>query len=578
MNKEKALRSPLCKFLIFIAGIAVLVGIILGIYAGAAGYVMLNSDEQAVLTSCCDKYVENGPGYVRFDPFWYGASKRKAIVLSEVEYIRITNTLTGIITSVNGPAQHFLEAWDEADEKQQGVQLQRNQYLKLLDTRTGVMRVVQGEQLVFPGPMEELVLEVSAGVSVDDDTAALILSTETGQQRLVTEKGLFIPGPYEQVLEERELIRVEPHEVAIVRDVSGSYNFYNGSTGGKGTAFFLPPHSELVTMRWSDDDGVAGQVEVSKIDTRSQYAMFEFTVRTSDNVELVLKGTVFWQIVEVPIMIEKTGDPKGEVWYHARSALIQAVSGATLEEFMSGFNDLVKRAAAADSTFYTERGVQLHTLEVTSYACKDESQSIVLQEIIRETTNRINALQKQRSENEVLSEKLAADLSLEVSRKELVQAQAENNRVLALAVQSATNEVDLAKVTAEIALEQKRAELVSAKTTNDRVLARAEGDAEGLRYAASLDTFLTEMNETVHGAVDWYRFFSEQHAATQQLESSTRNLGSGSANLFLTPQDLSLRLQVNPQGGTTPVPAASGAAEALPSPEAVASAAVEASG
>merc|ERR1719217_1030190 len=124
---------------------------------------------------------------------------------------------------------------------------------------------------------------------------------------------------------------------------------------------------------------------------------------------------------------------------------------------MLGFNDLVSAAAQADATFYSDRGVALHTLEVTSYSCKDPTQAVILQEIIRETTNRINALQKQRSENEVLSEKLATDLALEVAKKNLVQAQAEN----------------------------------------DRVLARSEGEAQGLRYATSLGTFLAEINSTV---------------------------------------------------------------------------------
>merc|ERR1719420_887937 len=108
-------------------------------------------------------------------------------------------------------------------------------------------------------------------------------------------------------------------------------------------------------------------IEVSKIDLRSQYASFTYDVRTSDNVELVLEGIIFWEIVDVPKMIERTGDVKGDVWYHARSQLIQAVAGATLEQFMSGFNHLVESAAAMDSSFYEDRGVILHTLEVTGY-------------------------------------------------------------------------------------------------------------------------------------------------------------------------------------------------------------------
>merc|ERR1711988_508556 len=86
---------------------------------------------------------------------------------------------------------------------------------------------------------------------------------------------------------------------------------------------------------------VTYKVPVTKIDTRSQYAFFEYNVRTSDNVELLLEGTVFWQVVDVPKMIQTTGDPKGDVWYHARSALIHAISRVTLEEFMEGVSEIV---------------------------------------------------------------------------------------------------------------------------------------------------------------------------------------------------------------------------------------------
>merc|ERR1719390_101795 len=108
---------------------------------------------------------------------------------------------------------------------------------------------------------------------------------------------------------------------------------------------------------------IAFKVPVTKVDLRSQYAFFEYTVRTSDNVELTLEGTIFWQVADVPRMIERTGDPKGDVWYHARSALIQAVSSVTLETFMASFNTIVSRAATTDAAFYEQRGVRVHGLE-----------------------------------------------------------------------------------------------------------------------------------------------------------------------------------------------------------------------
>merc|ERR1712217_385580 len=152
------------------------------------------------------------------------------------------------------------------------------------------------------------------------------------------------------------------------------------------------------------------KVPVKKIDTRSQYAFFEYEVRTSDNVALTLEGTIFWQVVDVPKMIQTTGDPKGDVWFHARSCMIQAVSKVTLETFMAEFNDIVKQAASVDDIFYTDRGVKMHALEVTRYACADAVTSRVLQEIIQETTNRINRMQKQQSENDVQRERMSGDI------------------------------------------------------------------------------------------------------------------------------------------------------------------------
>jgi len=301
--------------------------------------------------------------------------------------------------------------------------------------------------------------------------------------------------------------------------MGGAYSFHsgNGTGGGDGTAFFLPPHCELVTMYWSSGTStedaeknvvrnakaVKYKVPVTKVDLRAQYAFFEYKVRTSDNVELLLEGTIFWQVVDVPRMIERTGDPKGDVWYHARSALIQAVSAVTLEQFMASFNSIVSRAAATDSAFYEQRGVRLHGLEVVRYECIDAKTAGVLQEIIQETTNRINRLQKQKSENEVEAERLHSQIEIERQRKQLIEA----------------------------------------KTANEKLQASVEGESEGTRLAQNTIAFLNMLNGSVPDdatRLQLLKFFTEQ----QTLTTQTEHLSKGKASLFLTPQDMQLRLQM----------------------------------
>jgi len=570
--------------------------------------VFLKRDEQLLIEKLSDKEVQNGPGMCICLPIISKGTRRNAILLEELDYVIVTDTLSGVQRIECGPNLIFLGGYEHAgpktqkvvlekdeyikvrnskdgqvrvvcgpavfvaeptestpDGKKKGVSLQKHEYVRVTDSATGEVRIQRGEQLVFPGPMEvmeakqsawklrrneyiklidtatgEIRVEigekivfptptedhrqvgplgkVSQAVDINDETAVLVQSKETGQQRLIQEKGTFFPEAHDEILEVRKLIRVEPHEVAIVQDNTGHYTFHGGSAAGAGTAFFLPPHSELVTMYWgsaASPDEVANnqlakgrktvnfKVPVTKIDTRSQYAFFEYNVRTSDNVELVLEGTIFWQVLDVPKMIQTTGDPKGDVWFHARSAMIQAVSRVNLEVFMAEFNDIVIKALSADDTFYSDRGVKMHALEVTRYACADSTTSAVLQEIIQETTNRINRMQKQQSDNEVQRE----------------------------------------KVSGEIEVEKQKTDLVQARCDNDRKRAIIEGEADGLRLAKSASTFFSVLSETLpesDARLQLYRFFEEQRECTKRAE----HISSGNANLILTPQDINLKVHV----------------------------------
>merc|ERR1719387_965693 len=315
--------------------------------------------------------------------------------------------------------------------KQEGIRLSKNQWVRIMDKATGQIRVERGENIIFLSPTELIMgRRTNEAVEVNREQAVLVLSKETGQHQLITEKGVFFPGPYEEILEVRPLIHVGPHEAIAVRDDQGGFTFHIGSDG-EGKAFFLPPHNKVMTMSWSSGSTAADRREVTKIDLRSQYMTFNYEVRTSDNVRLRLEGTVFWRVTDVSKMIHATADPMGDVWHHTRSTLIQAVSQVTLEKFMEGFNTIVMNAfqsEAADS-FYVNRGVEVQSMEVTRFECIDAKTADVLQQIIQETTNRINRLQEQESENEVAAAKLNAQISLEKQRTELIRTRASNSRL-----------------------------------------------------------------------------------------------------------------------------------------------------
>merc|ERR1711998_174414 len=194
--------------------------------------------------------------------------------------------------------------------------------------------------------------------------------------------------------------------------------------GGSQNAFFLPPHCELLQLNWSRGRRrECRDLHISKLDSRPQYMSFEFNCRTSDNVELVLEGTFFWQVVDVKAMVANTGDTTGDICSHARSRFIQLISREALQDFMNNFNGLAGKVCDGDD-FYSQRGVKIHSLEVTGCHCADKSTANILQAIIQETTNRMNRLSQQESENEVSMFKLQGEIEQAKIKKELHDSEA----------------------------------------------------------------------------------------------------------------------------------------------------------
>merc|ERR1719482_2493412 len=102
----------------------------------------------------------------------------------------------------------------------------------------------------------------------------------------------------------------------ILLNEQGDYIFYNSKAiesnetevAQAGTSFFLPAYHKIMSMYWSTGNvnEESELEEVQKIDLRSQYLLFNFEVRTEDNVRLQLEGTIFWQVMDAEIMIKKT--------------------------------------------------------------------------------------------------------------------------------------------------------------------------------------------------------------------------------------------------------------------------------
>jgi hypothetical protein len=443
---------------------------------------------------------------------------RDAMVITLYEYVVIRNTRTGLKRVEQGAQTLFLREYEElVEQKKQKIALQKGYYIRMVDKKTGVERVMQGPQTFMPTPEEYAPDGAKEAIFVDTETALLVRDRALGTKILITTIGAFIPAPYQTIIETRRLIKVLPHQSIVVRDHNGRLNVKQGGTTAAQAAFFLGPYEQVVTQKWSSfteanaDGSALTKADVTAIDMRVKPIFFKYEVRTSDNVVLQLEGTIFWKVSNVANMLATTGDPEGDIWYHCRSALIQAISKTTYEKFMDDFNTISMNAFTAQKgdAFYTTRGVDVQNMELTRQECVDPAVDAIRQLIIQETTNRINRLQEA------------------------------NSKV----------DVELEAMTGKVALEQQRYQLLVAKGVNHILEARMIGEAFGKQELETVKTFISELNSSVTDVSERVAIFKLQ----EQLRGRTQDIknlqNSSTMNLMMAPKEMTFRMDMSGKGG-----------------------------
>jgi hypothetical protein len=356
---------------------------------------------------------------------------RKAWTLQANEYVRLLDSITGKVTVHRGESTVFPSPYEELvdGDKMHAIELKVDEYVKIMDQASGEPRVAAGPTLVFLGANDK-VLDggKKKAVQVDDEHAVLVRDISTGQLRLVTENQLFVPGANEVIEEVKELLMLADHEAVIVKDKDGNLHFHYGdpakTTPECPRSFFVPPHAEVMKLNWSGGmRRLKRDLKIDRFDIRPQFMWNEIDCRTRDNVELVLETTLFWEVIDLSQMVRKTGNLTGDIYNQIRSQFIKHVSQATLKEFMEKIHLISKTIFGEDGDFYTSRGVRIHSLEVTKYSCSEKRTSEVLQQIIEETTNRLNRLSQAESENEVKIFKMQGQIEQEKLNGELLEIQ-----------------------------------------------------------------------------------------------------------------------------------------------------------
>ncbi|MBI1889433.1 MAG: hypothetical protein HYS18_02175 [Burkholderiales bacterium] len=330
----------------------------------------LKDGEQLLIETPTRRRVLNGPCVATVGPL-EKATKREGICIGPTFYARVCDKGSGKLRNEIGPKMLFLGPNDVLERMMQLIPLKSNEYVKIVDRATGVIRVVRGESSVILEPTESLLGEVAQGISVDEHTAVVVRNIRDGELKLITEHQLFVPAADQEVVEIRKCVLLDDHEAVVIRDRDGCHSVHTVSDAGH--SFFLDPYSSLVQFRWSTGlHKDTRSLEFTHLDQRPKFMQHSVTVRTQDDVEVELGITVFWQVENIEAMLHTTEDAPADLCWRARSAIMQAASNRTLEEFRSSSNSIVADAVFSDGKFYAERGLRLHAIEVRSVQCRGE--------------------------------------------------------------------------------------------------------------------------------------------------------------------------------------------------------------
>ena len=449
--------------------------------------------------------------------------------LSADEFLVIRNEEDGILRNVVGPMLYRPSEFDTFSKPEKIVNLRKNEYIRYRDDK-GHIRVERGEQRVIPDPLETSIDEgVCEAINIDSHHAVMVRNTDDGSLELITKSGLFFPKAYQEIIEVQSKIILEKYQTVVCRAETGRFYYASGDTElsdeerGPGPDFFLPPYHEIVKHSWSTDlkkEHLTSEL-VWKFDSRPSYMNYEFCCRTLDNVALVIDVTFFWRIIDVRSMVDSTADAPGDTCTHARSMIMQEISKIKLMDFLECFNDVIRRSCLKDD-FYNKRGVELLSVEVLKFECQSEETNRILQEIIKETCDRLKFKERQRGENEV----------------------------------------SMARLEGEIEEEKRKEELVEVKKSHLKTEARIEGEAEGTRIAAFIGKLAEQDGMGFDKAMKIFEMLKDNEFKVQSVAA----LSQGNAQLYVTPDNVNLNL------GTLHNPTTTSRASAkIPTPKAAVS-------
>jgi regulator of protease activity HflC (stomatin/prohibitin superfamily) len=322
-----------------------------------------------------------------------------------------------------------LTPFEEASKIYDSLSLNFSQYVMIQHSITGVIRIEKGPAKVLLVPFEEFIRDIDANIirnalTADANNAIHIRDIVTGKEELITENQLYFPdSPNIHIIGRKPLIKLASYERMVIMDRESNLIFKTGETS---PGFFLPPFCKILTQNWSL--GKEGQKkEISVFDCRFNDMDFNFSVRTNDNVEILMSVNIYWKITNFEKLFKSTSDPPQDICNQVRSQILNVASKMTTKDLMEYSSlEMVQQILNLDPEFWICRGMHIVRVNLTEKKCSDPEVDKTYRQVIEQKILRVRNLEAQRGQNDKKIAEIEGNILLETENYKLLEKKMAN--------------------------------------------------------------------------------------------------------------------------------------------------------
>lgn len=450
-----------------------------------------------------DEIVKDGQSLVRSCP---------AITDTSAIWLKRTN---GKIDLISTPQYFMPEVGESIDRIVQAVSLENNQWAVVKDNNNtdNPIQHIRGPIKFFLQPYTEIVPGTAGPIRACQaitDTTAIWLRRNDGKLHLIDKQQYFMPAVGEIIDRTVEKTILKESEFAIIISPSGENMLKLGKEASQ-RAFFLPPYYSFLKFK-------IGDVEQERFTTLPTYIPNEFTVRTSDNVQVRIDLRISFQVIEPIMYAVKPIDFYTQIRYWIQNAMLDAYAKVSFRDFMRVYADTAISETEQAHKRFNEYGIHILDVQVINFKCdKPETQALIDNEIAvtvkkqselraRELDVTImgseQAVQSQRKEIDLANARKDNEIAMQRKEMELVNARKDNEMALqrrelelALKIKEKETEVALRRREVELQTDEERArqELLEIKQANAVKEGSFEGRAQGESVRAFLDSLPADL-------------------------------------------------------------------------------------